>query len=87
MTGRMLQVVSDSRDSAWMDNGLCTTGDPERFHKTLGNAAAAKAVCAACPVTQECLEYALDHRPQLLGIWAGTSEKTRRALRRERNAA
>ena len=44
---------------------------------------AAKAVCAACPVRQECLNEALqrgyDH-----GIWGGFDAAERRAMRRAR---
>lgn len=40
---------------------------------------AAKRVCAACPVRQECLDYALRVR-ESFGIWGGLNEVERRAL-------
>ena len=42
---------------------------------------AAKAICAVCPVTAECLEYALANNEHS-GIWGGTSGKERRAMKR-----
>lgn len=41
--------------------------------------AEAKAVCAACPVKTECLDYALDHDEEHLGkgIWGGTTYEER----------
>lgn len=45
--------------------------------------ARARQICNTCPVKLECLEYALDN-PREEGIWAGTTEKDRRNLRRKR---
>lgn len=42
----------------------------------------AKAICAACPVIEDCLEYALETN-QRAGIWGGTSEQERKSLRRK----
>lgn len=42
----------------------------------------AKAVCAVCPVIEDCLEYALETN-QRAGIWGGTSEQERKSLRRK----
>lgn len=51
---------------------------------------AAKAVCAGCPVRAECLEFALAN-DERWGVWGGTSERQRRAMRavrvRERRVA
>lgn len=46
----------------------------------------AKAVCAACPVAEACLEYALETN-QVSGIWGGTTEEERKSLRRKWLAA
>jgi WhiB family redox-sensing transcriptional regulator len=44
----------------------------------------AKAVCAACRVRRQCLQYALATH-QLHGVWGGTSEDERQLqARRER---
>lgn len=44
----------------------------------------AKQVCARCPVTLECLEYALKTGQQY-GIWGGKNEKELKQLRRLRS--
>jgi WhiB family redox-sensing transcriptional regulator len=41
----------------------------------------ARAVCARCCVADACLEYALSD-DELVGVWGGTSEVERRAMRR-----
>jgi WhiB family transcriptional regulator, redox-sensing transcriptional regulator len=46
------------------------------------NVERAKAVCAVCPVVEDCLEYALETN-QRAGIWGGTSEQERKSLRRK----
>jgi WhiB family redox-sensing transcriptional regulator len=43
-------------------------------------------VCQTCEVRTECLEYALDNA-ELFGIWGGMSERQRRKLRQQREAA
>lgn len=45
----------------------------------------AKALCATCPVVQQCLEYALQERMD--GVWGATNELERRALRQTREAS
>jgi WhiB family redox-sensing transcriptional regulator len=40
----------------------------------------ARQVCAACPVREPCLEYALNNRITH-GIWGGLTERERRPLR------
>lgn len=47
-----------------------------------GSIEKAKAICAVCPVIDECLQYALETN-QRSGIWGGTSEKERKSLRRK----
>jgi len=42
----------------------------------------AKKVCQSCLVTEHCLKYAIDHN-ETSGVWGGTSETERRALRRQ----
>lgn len=61
--------------------------DTNLFFPSRGDSCvAAKEVCAGCPVRQECLEFALAER-EVYGVWGGTSERERRRMRRERNAA
>ena len=45
--------------------------------------AAAKSICAACPVLAQCLDFALEAR-QDYGVWGGLTEDERRSLRRSR---
>lgn len=40
----------------------------------------AKAVCASCPVTRECLHEALAHHINY-GVWGGYSARQRRRMR------
>ena len=76
----------------WRERAACRHEDPDLFFPigTTGPALVqteqAKAVCRHCPVTERCLEWALD-TGQSIGVWGGTSETERRALARRRAAA
>lgn len=71
----------------WRDQAACRGRDPEMFFPigetgpALEQVAAAKAICAECPVRTPCLLAALasgsDH-----GVWGGWSEDERRMNRR-----
>lgn len=68
----------------WLDNANCKGMDPSLFHPVrhdMRGVAEAKAVCAGCEVSAECLTWALDNNERT-GIWGGTSEKERRQLRK-----
>ena len=73
----------------WVHRAKCRDVDPELFFPvgTTGPAAAqidaAKAVCVGCSVRDDCLEWALT-TGQDAGVWGGTSEDERRAIRRAR---
>jgi WhiB family redox-sensing transcriptional regulator len=79
--------LSIERDD-WRENSACRDTDPDLFFPvgTTGPAIEqienAKAVCRACDVQKACLDYALVTN-QDSGIWGGTSEEERRALRRQ----
>jgi WhiB family redox-sensing transcriptional regulator len=90
MTGqvRLLRFKPDM-DRSWMKYGLCRhvedpniffpegpRGLPESVHKRI---AAAKAICAECPVQHHCLEYALG-TGQTHGVWGGTTERERKVI-------
>jgi WhiB family redox-sensing transcriptional regulator len=79
-----------STDEDWRHKAACQDQDPELFFP-VGNSgpailqiAEAKAVCSRCPVASDCLAWAL-RTGQDAGVWGGTSEEERRALKR-RNA-
>lgn len=74
----------------WRHKAVCRDEDPELFFPVgnsgpaLAQIADAKLVCNRCPVTTECLTWALESG-QDAGVWGGLSEDERRALKR-RNA-
>jgi len=65
----------------------CRDHDPELFFPVgnhgpaLEQIAAAKNVCGTCPIRSACLAWALE-TGQEAGVWGGTDEDERRALRR-----
>ena len=68
----------------WTADALCAQTDPEAFFPENGGSVRdAKRTCAACPVIEECLEYALRTRQQF-GVWGNTSERDRRKILKER---
>lgn len=58
----------------------------ERKADKLSREQRAKAICATCPVTNECLDYAVTV-PEPHGIWGGLNEAERRALAASREGA
>lgn len=42
-------------------------------------------ICRTCPIETKCRDYALRH--YVAGIWGGTTERQRQAIRRERGIA
>jgi WhiB family transcriptional regulator, redox-sensing transcriptional regulator len=74
----------------WRSLGACQQEDPELFFPVAQAGPAlvqldqARAICARCQVRAECLSFALE-TVQDHGVWGGTSEEERRALRRARN--
>ena len=77
---RLIENVPASGN--WRDEGLCAQTDPEAFYPEKGQATKpAKRICARCPVQALCLEYALAH-DERYGVWGGTSERERRAIKR-----
>lgn len=51
------------------------------FPQTKAETEAALAICAICPVVDECLDHAVATNERF-GVWGGTTEKQRRALAR-----
>ncbi|MFE2507376.1 WhiB family transcriptional regulator [Streptomyces naganishii] len=71
----------------WLRSAACVGEDPELFFPVgtrgpaLRDTAAAKRVCARCPVITQCLSFALSSG-QTSGVWGGTGEEERLALLR-----
>lgn len=64
-----------SSSSDWRRQAACRGLDPDLFFPERGNAATeAKAVCATCPVTEECYEAG---RLEFYGVWGGKTRKER----------
>jgi len=72
-------------DRNWVDLAACRGLDPTIFYPlTEDEAPAAKAICAQCPVAEDCLEHAIEHRERN-GVWGGATERERmRIIRRRR---
>ena len=71
-------------DNGWMRRAACLDHEPEVFFppgpSALEHIAEAQEVCRTCPVVTDCLRVALAD-PTLVGVWGGTSEVQRAALR------
>ena len=71
----------------WRPQAACRDSDTEVFFpESDADAAPALAICAACPVREACLDFALATN-QADGIWGGATETERRRLRRRRRHA
>lgn len=75
-------------DATWMEDAACREPrvDPELFFPVtesgpgVRQVAAARAVCARCPVQRQCRDWALQ-AGEPAGIWGGTTPEERRLLR------
>jgi WhiB family redox-sensing transcriptional regulator len=68
-------------ENPWRQRSACAGLDAEIFFPGRGESSApAKQVCAGCPVSEECLEWALASGEKF-GVWGGKSERERRRLR------
>lgn len=86
LTWADLGLTPESLD--WQTEARCRETDPDAFYPEVDDpnqratVAAAKRVCAGCPVRVECLDYALAHR-EPHGIWGGHTVVERRHLQRQ----
>ena len=82
---RLPGPVADIWD--WQLLGSCRRQDPDLFFHPEGERGpsrvnretSAKAVCATCPVLQQCAAHALAVR-EPYGVWGGMSEEDREAV-------
>lgn len=63
----------------WRRAAACQNADPETFFPDKGSSnAAAKRICATCPVRRDCLEDSIN---EPYGVWGGMSDLERKRLR------
>lgn len=83
-----LPLLETALSTAWQERGLCRAHDAVVFFPPIhfepkrereAREAKAKAICAACPVRSECLEWALDAE-EPFGVWGGHSELDRKNI-------
>lgn len=68
----------------WQQDALCGQTDPEQFFPPRGGSTVkAQRICAACPVREQCLEWAMRVRPEY-GMYAGLSTVQIRKLAKKR---
>jgi WhiB family transcriptional regulator, redox-sensing transcriptional regulator len=71
----------------WCDEAACRDADTDLFFPVgpagpgLHQVDEAKRICRTCPMQARCLAWALDHGVTD-GVWGGTTEEERRAIRR-----
>lgn len=77
--------LTEEEGDRWRLDAACIGKEEVFFNHIEAINGAARQVCMTCPVTEECLAYALTIRPAF-GIWAGKSpqelERYRRKARR-----
>lgn len=73
-------------DESWQRKAVCRGPraslffPPNHFERKadrLARERQAKAICATCPVSAQCLQYAIDIREQF-GVWGGLNEVERK---------
>lgn len=70
----------------WRQQAKCLgTFDPVFFLDKGQTSRRAKAICRTCPVTEQCLDYAMTSR-QYYGVWGGLTSMERIKVRRRRAA-
>jgi WhiB family redox-sensing transcriptional regulator len=71
-------LTGESR--AWVSKGACLGAPPDLFFPPVGaSVRKARTLCAACPVLEECRDYAARTKPPL-GMWGGTTPRERRGM-------
>ena len=87
MDTSMTRRAGEPASKDWRNSAACLEEDPELFHPvgTTGPAllqiSSAKAVCAGCPVLDECRGWALDTK-EPNGIFGGLTADERESMRR-----
>jgi WhiB family redox-sensing transcriptional regulator len=82
-----MALPAEAGGETWRSRAACRQVDPDLFFPVgmagpaTEQAAEAKRLCLACTVRRPCLDWALRHGMRY-GIWGGTTEDDRAALRR-----
>lgn len=79
-----LKLLTIKPGASWQSKGLCRDLPDDDFFLNGDDYAGlkrAKAICAQCPVQNECLDFAVESN-QSLGVWGGASPNERRQIRR-----
>ena len=78
-----INIMNNNIDYSWQNEAKCQGMDINKFYLTHGNksSSAVAAVCAACPVKEECLIHAL--RYEEYGYWGGTGPTQRIRIRKQ----
>ena len=70
-------MITATGGGAWRSAAACTDLGPALFYDPLPSSVrAAKAVCARCPVANDCAGHAMANR-EPFGIWGGQTETER----------
>lgn len=74
-------LLAAGPDLGWQAHALCaSSGSPDDWFPDKGRPRArVRHTCAACPVREQCLAYAIGNGIRY-GIWGGLAEEERRAL-------
>lgn len=72
--------------AAWWDRAACITDpNPDHWHaegvREAWKVERARSVCAVCPVSDRCYQYAMSH-PEVEGMWGGFTSQERRVAQR-----
>jgi WhiB family redox-sensing transcriptional regulator len=84
----MAGIALPGRNDEWQEHAACRGADTNVFFPAAEtDAGPAKAICAGCPVAEQCLEYAIETR-QPDGVFGGlTALERHRLIRRRQKAA
>jgi WhiB family redox-sensing transcriptional regulator len=86
LRGRLIEALA-AGELSWQDYANCRGADADLFFPERGaSTRKAKAICNACDVKEECLDFAIV-QGEKFGIWGGMSERERRRVRRQRIVA
>jgi WhiB family redox-sensing transcriptional regulator len=78
-----LWLASILRRPEWHQEAACRGIGTDAFFPTTGRKGdTARAVCDTCTVRSECMAAALDD-PDTVGVWAGTTDRDRKRMRRD----